>query len=117
MIQEQIDQILHQLSFFKNNWDEKTKIEQKAKAIIDSEWHYSWHWKRDKNGYYLVPEGWEQALKDGTELRDGLQKHVDALNKLLLSIESIVKENQLRQKLEELYELQDSILDDTIAAV
>lgn len=106
--EEQI--ILNQLTWLQDlTWEKMQEIDQQAKKLIDSEWHYSWHWERSYHGSgSLTDKGWEAALKDGTGLRDSLQNHVDALNKLIPQIESIVKRNRLRQRLDEIYEKEEN---------
>ena len=102
--------ILNQLTWLQDlTWEKICDIEKRAKALIDSEWHYSWHWECSYNGSgSLTSKGWETALKDGIDLRDSLQNHVDALNKIIPQIESIVKRDKLRQRLDEIYEKEEN---------
>lgn len=101
--------ILNQLTWLQDlTWEKICDIEKSAKVLIDSEWHYSWHWERSYNGSgSLTSKGWATALKDGIGLRDSLQCHVDRLSELIPQIESIVKQDKLRQRLDEIYEKED----------
>lgn len=44
-------------------------LQVQAAHIIDSAWHFSWHWPTCKDGNgQLTKTGWEKALKDCREL-------------------------------------------------
>ena len=50
-------------------------LERVASAVIDSEWHFSWHWERDRTKTWqpLSLTGWRTALSDGQRLLAGLE--------------------------------------------
>lgn len=42
-------------------------LDRRAAEIVDSAWHYSWHWKRNEYGS-LTSEGWLEVLRDARDL-------------------------------------------------
>jgi hypothetical protein len=60
------------------------KLDKLASDIIDSSWHYSWHWDRD---YYLTYKGVCQAIKDGKGLLIHYSKRLESVNKVLLELQ------------------------------
>ena len=56
-------------------------LEQVASAVIDSGWHYSWHWEREDD--LVTLKGWQAALDDGQQILDGLEAHAKELRDVL----------------------------------
>jgi hypothetical protein len=65
-------------------------LEYELSNIIDSSWHYSWHWPRDQYGY-LTLDGWRKALIDGNGLLAHFEQRIAELKKILPLIEEEIK--------------------------
>lgn len=51
-------------------------LQIRAAGIIDSPWHFSWHWDKKESGH-LTLQGWRDAIQDGITLAE--QKRQDAI--------------------------------------
>lgn len=65
-------------------------LERVAAAVIDSGWHYSWHWDRDEKRPWrpLSLKGWGQALTDGHSLLAAVEAKAKRLRDVLPLIEA-----------------------------
>jgi len=62
-------------------------LESEIYDIIDSSWHFSWHWKKDQYGY-LTLEGWQESLKDGKGLLSSFEIRIREIKRILPLIEA-----------------------------
>jgi hypothetical protein len=69
-----------------------------AAAVIDSAWHYSWHWDTDDSMSWnpISLKGWQTALKDGTSLLEGLEAHAASIRKVLPCIREEIARHEQR---------------------
>lgn len=47
---------------------QKKSLQERMAEIINSDWHYSWHWPRGQFGNLTI-EGYRKALQDAIDLR------------------------------------------------
>jgi len=69
------------------------EIEREAAKIINSTWHYSWHWERGQWGR-LTLKGWEQALQDGEDLLLSAQNRVTNLERFLPKVRAVIRQEK-----------------------
>jgi hypothetical protein len=62
---------------------ELLELQAKASTVIDSSWHYAWHWEKTRDSGTLTAAGWEKALSDGCKLKAELQLRVQELEEIL----------------------------------
>lgn len=79
------------------SFPEVQETRREAESIINSDWHYSWHWERDQWGNELTLKGWRKALEDGEQMALNEMRHLAALLQLLPRIRSIVKQMELEE--------------------
>ena len=72
--------------------EERLKIEKQLGDMIDTSWHYSWHWDRGAYGH-LSHKGWEEAHKDGWDQVLELRRELLALEQFMSRVNNIVREN------------------------
>jgi len=70
-------------------WKEIETLDREAGDVIDSSWHFSWHWPRDQYGR-LTAEGWEKAKEDASTLRASLGRRVLLLDRIVPRIEAAI---------------------------
>ena len=68
-------------------------LENEIYDIIDSSWHFSWHWKKDQYGH-LNLEGWQEALRDGKGLLNSFEIRIRELKRVLPLIEAEISKRQ-----------------------
>ena len=71
------------------SWDTISAIRDQATEIVDSGWHYSWHWDRSEGGG-LSEKGWQQCLDDAVSLRKSLAEHVAKLDELVPKLRDVI---------------------------
>ena len=69
-------------------------LEKRAREVIDSYWHYSWHWPQTEHGS-LTLAGWRRALKDACALRTDRERHAEKLRKIEEEISELIVELDL----------------------
>jgi len=68
-------------------------LERVAAAVINSDWHYSWHWERDRTKTWepLSLTGWKTAYNDGQRLLTSLVEHANRIREVLPLIEAEIE--------------------------
>lgn len=82
------------------NWEDVDQLEKDAPLVIDSAWHYSWHWDRTANGHISL-KGWRQALDDATSLRKTLEAHLERITDVQWKIAKHICDEELRLEIRE----------------
>lgn len=74
---------------------EKAALVEEAPNIIDSSWHFSWHWDRTPVGE-LTLKGWRQMLADGDSLLAEREGRLAELRAFLGRLRPVVaRENEV----------------------
>ena len=60
-------------------------LQKRAAGIINSSWHFSWHWDKTENGR-LTLQGWRDAVDDGLRLRDSLRQEATQIDLMVREI-------------------------------
>lgn len=74
-------------------WNEERELQRRAEIVIDSSWHFSWHWEFKETGS-LTLEGWRHAKKDGLYLLGSLRRRVAAIEEVLTGIDEVVAQHE-----------------------
>lgn len=72
-------------------------LEDEAAKVIDTSWHYSWHWERNHTGY-LTLKGWETVLENAQSRLANVQGKIRDLENLIPKLEAEIAK---RRKWEE----------------
>ena len=81
-------------------FNERRQLEEEMCNVIDSSWHYSWHWPRNQYGG-LTLEGLRNARNDAASLLAERERHAKSLREIITRIDSEIAEEVARSDIQE----------------